>query len=237
MVGVMEVFHRSKMDPPPEWMNFLETLAGQAAIAIDHLQLFHDLERSNFDLIRAYNEVIEGWAKALELRDQETEGHSRQVEQLTLDIARRMGMQGEQLAHIRQGALLHDIGKMGIPDQILHKPGKLSEAEWEVMRKHPTFAYELLSPIDHLKPALAIPYSHHEKWDGSGYPRGLKGTEIPLEARIFAVVDVWDALRSDRPYRDAWSDERALEYIKDQSGEHFDPRAVDVFLDAIDQEQ
>lgn len=237
IVGVIEVFQRSKFDPSQEWLDFLETLAGQAAIAIDHLQLFQDLERSNFDLIRAYNEVIEGWAKALELRDQETEGHSRRVEQLTLDIARRMGVQGNKLALIRQGALLHDIGKMGISDQILHKPGKLSEAEWEVMRKHPTFAYELLSPIDHLKPALTIPYSHHEKWDGSGYPQGLRGEEIPLEARIFAVVDVWDALRSDRPYRDAWSDQRALEYIKEQSGEHFDPRVVHVFLDAIDQEQ
>ena len=234
VVGVMEVFQRSALDPSQEWLEFLDTLAGQAAIAIDRLQLFHDLERSNFDLIRAYNEVIEGWAKALELRDKETEGHSRRVEKLTLDIARRMGVPGDKLAHIRQGALLHDIGKMGIPDEILHKPGKLSKAEWEVMHKHPTFAYELLSPIEHLKPALKIPYCHHEKWDGSGYPRGLQGAEIPLEARIFAVVDVWDALRSDRSYRDAWSDERALEHIKEQSGKHFDPQVVRVFLKIIE---
>ncbi|MFO8035623.1 MAG: PAS domain S-box protein [Anaerolineales bacterium] len=233
IVGVLEVFHRNPLDPSPEWVDFLETLAGQAAIAIDRLNLFNDLERSNIDLIRAYNEVIEGWARALELRDQETEGHSRRVEELTLAIAREMGIDEEELAHVRQGALLHDIGKMGVPDKILQKPGKLTEEEWEVMKKHPTFAYELLSPIDHLKPALDIPYCHHEKWDGSGYPQGLEGEEIPLPARIFAVVDVWDALRSDRPYREAWSDEDALRYIKDQSGKHFDPRVVRIFLDIV----
>lgn len=233
IVGVLEVFHREMLEPSTEWINFLETLAGQAAIAIDRLNLFNNLERSNMELIRAYNEVIEGWARALELRDQETEGHSRRVEHLTLTMAREMGLKESEIADVRQGALLHDIGKMGVPDRILQKPGKLTEEEWEVMRKHPTFAYEMLSPIDHLKPALHIPYCHHEKWDGSGYPRGLQGEEIPLAARIFAVVDVWDALRSDRPYRDAWSDDKALAYIKDQSGAHFDPRVVDVFLKVL----
>jgi len=233
IVGVLEVFHRSPLDPSSEWIDFLKTLAGQAAIAIDRLHLFNDLERSNMDLIRAYNEVIEGWARALELRDQETEGHSRRVENLTLTIARKMGIAEEKLAHIRQGALLHDIGKMGVPDQILHKPDSLTEEEWEVMRKHPTFAYELLYPIEHLKPALDIPYCHHERWDGSGYPQGLKGKEIPFAARIFAVVDVWDALRSARPYRDAWSDEEALAHIKEQSGKHFDPQVVKIFLEVI----
>lgn len=233
IVGVLEVFHRSPLDPPTEWVDFLKTLAGQAAIAIDRLQLFNDLERSNMDLVRAYNEVIEGWARALELRDQETEGHSRRVEKLTLTIARRMGVTGAELTHIRQGTLLHDIGKMGVPDQILHKPDSLTEEEWEVMRKHPTFAHKLLSPIEHLEPALDIPYCHHERWDGSGYPQGLKGEEIPLAARIFAVVDVWDALRSDRPYREAWPDEKALAHIKEQSGKHFDPQVVKVFLDVI----
>ena len=233
IVGVLEVFHRSPLDPPTEWVDFLKTLAGQAAIAIDRLHLFNDLERSNMDLVRAYNEVIEGWARALELRDQETEGHSRRVEKLTLTIARRMGVTGAELAHIRQGTLLHDIGKMGVPDQILHKPGSLTEEEWEVMRKHPTFAHKLLSPIEHLEPALDIPYCHHERWDGSGYPQGLKGEEIPLAARIFAIVDVWDALRSDRPYREAWPDEEALAHIKEQSGKHFDPQVVKVFLDVI----
>jgi PAS domain S-box-containing protein len=233
IMGVLEVFHRNPLDPSPEWIDFLKTLAGQAAIAIDRLNLFNDLERSNIDLIRAYNEIIEGWARALELRDQETEGHSRRVEELTLTIARMMGIDEEELADVRQGALLHDIGKMGVPDQILQKKGKLTEEEWEVMKKHPTFAYELLSPIDHLKPALDIPYCHHEKWVGTGYPRGLEGEEIPLPARIFAVVDVWDALRSDRPYREAWSDEEAIKYIKDQSGKHFDPQVVQIFLGII----
>lgn len=233
VVGVLEVFHRAPLEPTPEWVDFLETLAGQAAIAIDRLNLFHGLERSNMELMRAYNEVIEGWARALELRDQETEGHSRRVEQLTLRIARHMGVKDNDLAYIRQGALLHDIGKMGIPDSILQKPGQLTDEEWQVMKRHPEFAYELLSPIEHLKPALDIPYCHHEKWDGSGYPRGLQGEEIPLAARIFAVVDVWDALRSERPYRDAWSDQKALNYIKEQSDKHFDPRVVDIFLGLV----
>ena len=128
---------------------------------------------------------------------------------------------------------MHDIGKMGVPDNILLKPGPLTEEEWEIMRKHPQFAYELLTPIDYLHQALDIPYSHHEKWDGTGYPRGLKGEEIPLAARIFAVVDVWDALTSERPYRPAWSREKAIEYIKTQSGVHFDPQVVEVFLESI----
>jgi len=216
-----------------EWIDFLNTAAGQAAIAIDRLNLFNGLERSNMDLNRAYNDVIEGWARALELRDRKTEGHSRRVEELTLAIARKMGIEKEKLAHIRQGALLHDIGKIGIPDSILQKPGKLTEEEWEVMKKHPIYAYEVLNQIDHLKPALDIPRYHHERWDGSGYPEGLKGKEIPLAARIFAVVDVWDALRSDRPYREAWPDEKALEHIKEESGKHFDPRVVEVFLEIL----
>ncbi|HDD55359.1 MAG TPA: HD-GYP domain-containing protein, partial [Chloroflexi bacterium] len=226
-------FHRSPLDPLPEWIDFLNTAAGQAAIAIDRLNLFNGLERSNMDLNRAYNDVIEGWARALELRDRKTEGHSRRVEELTLAIARKMGIEKEKLAHIRQGALLHDIGKIGIPDSILQKPGKLTEEEWEVMKKHPIYAYEVLNQIDHLKPALDIPRYHHERWDGSGYPEGLKGKEIPLAARIFAVVDVWDALRSDRPYREAWPDEKALEHIKEESGKHFDPRVVEVFLEIL----
>ena len=233
IVGVLEIFHRSPLDPLPEWIDFLNTAAGQAAIAIDRLNLFNGLERSNMDLNRAYNDVIEGWARALELRDRKTEGHSRRVEELTLAIARKMGIEKEKLAHIRQGALLHDIGKIGIPDSILQKPGKLTEEEWEVMKKHPIYAYEVLNQIDHLKPALDIPRYHHERWDGSGYPEGLKGKEIPLAARIFAVVDVWDALRSDRPYREAWPDEKALEHIKEESGKHFDPRVVEVFLEIL----
>ncbi|HDD62272.1 MAG TPA: HD-GYP domain-containing protein, partial [Chloroflexi bacterium] len=185
-------------------------------------------------LTLAYDATIEGWAHALELKDMETEGHSRRVVKMTMDLARSMGISGEKLAHIRRGALLHDIGKMGVPDSILQKPGKLSEGEWEIMRRHPVYAYEWLSRIQYLVPALEIPYSHHERWDGTGYPRGIKGEQIPLEARIFAIIDVWDALNSDRPYRKAWPKEKALAHIKEQSGKHFDPEVVVNFLDMLE---
>ena len=231
--GVMEIFHRRPISPNSEWLGFLEALASQAAIAIDNAMLFDELSRSNTDLLRAYDSTIEGWARALELRDMETEGHSQRVTEMTLRLARRFGIDGPELMHVRRGALLHDIGKMGIPDDILNKPGALSDEEWEIMRKHPVYAYEMLSPIQYLRPALEIPYCHHEKWDGSGYPQGLKGEDIPLPARIFAVVDVWDALRSDRPYRAAWPDEKALGYIQEQSGKHFDPRVVELFFDSV----
>ena len=199
--GVLKVLHRSILEPAPEWLEFLEILAGQAAIAIDNAWLFDDLRRSNAELAAAYDATIEGWSRALDLRDQETEGHSRRVTEMTVQLARAMAVPEAELVHVRWGALLHDIGKMGIPDRILHKPGPLSEEEWQVMRRHPQYALEMLRPIAFLCPALAIPYCHHERWDGSGYPAGLKGEEIPLAARIFAAVDVWDALRSDRPYR------------------------------------
>ena len=185
------------------------------------------------NLLKAYDVTIEGWAHALDLKDKETEDHSQRVTKLTLRIAREMGVKDVDLAHVRRGALLHDIGKMGIPDAILLKPGKLSDEEWELMKKHPVDAFEMLAPIDYLRPALDIPYCHHEKWDGSGYPRGLKGKEIPLPARIFAVVDVYDALTSDRPYRKAWSENEALEHIKNESGKHFDPDVVEMFLKEI----
>jgi len=184
----------------------------------------------------AYDTTLEGWARALELRDEETEGHSQRVTEMTLRLARAMGISDAELAHVRHGVLLHDIGKMGIPDGILFKPGSLTEEEWEIMRRHPTYAYELLSPIRYLRPALDIPYSHHEKWDGTGYPEGLKGEQIPLAARIFAVVDVWDALRADRPYRPAWSEEEVIEYIREQAGKHFDPQVVEIFLRIIGNE-
>jgi len=181
-------------------------------------------------LLQAYDATIEGWAKALELKDGETEHHSQRVVELTLRIAEKFGITGEDLVNIRRGALLHDIGKMGIPDRLLLKPGKLTDEEWEFMRKHPVFAFEMLSTIEYLHQALDIPFSHHEKWDGSGYPNGLKGEHIPIGARIFAVVDVYDALTSDRPYRKAWTIESALMHIKEQSGKHFDPQVVDMFL-------
>ncbi len=233
LVGVLEVFHRSPLNPTDEWVNFLNSLAGQAAIAIDNITLYNDLQRSNVELKLAYDATIEGWARALELKDMETEGHSRRVVKLTMDIAREMGISGEKLIHIRRGALLHDIGKMGIPDAILQKPGKLSDEEWQIMHQHPVYTLDWLYPIEYLRPALEIPYSHHEKWDGTGYPQGIKGEQIPLAARIFAIVDVWDALTSDRPYRKAWSKEKALAYIKEESGKHFDPQVVEVFLKQI----
>ncbi len=228
--GVLELFHRSRLEPDDTWLEFLETLAGQAAIAIDNARLLEELGRTNLDLELAYDQTIEGWARALDLRDDETEGHSRRVTELTVTLAERMGARGEALAHIRRGALLHDIGKLGVPDRILLKPGPLSDDEWELMRRHPAYAHELLAPIPFLQPALDIPYCHHEKWDGTGYPQGLKGWDIPLPARIFAVADVWDALTSDRPYRDAWPEEKAREHIRDQAGLHFDPEVVELFL-------
>lgn len=188
-----------------------------------------------WELADAYDTTLEGWARALELRDKETEGHSRRVTDMTLKLAVAMGIAGEELEHIRRGAILHDIGKMAIPDEILHKPGKLTDNERETIKKHPDIAYRLLSPIPFLKKALEIPYSHHEKWDGSGYPQGLKGENIPIAARIFAVADVWDAIRSDRPYNKAWQREEAVKYFVEQSGQHFDPRVVNVFLKLIEQ--
>ena len=188
-----------------------------------------NLEEAHQQLLLAYDKTIEGWSRAMDLRDKETEGHTRRVTQLTLKVAGLFGIKGEELTHIQRGALLHDMGKLGIPDAILHKPDKLNDEEWELMRQHPQMAYEMLHPIEYLHPALDIPYCHHEKWDGSGYPRGLRGEEIPLPARIFAVVDVWDALTSDRPYRAAWSKEKTLELIQEQSGKHFDPKVVEVF--------
>ena len=181
----------------------------------------------------AYGATIEGWSRAMDLRDRETEGHTQRVTAITTQLARMFDLHEEEILQIRRGSLLHDMGKLGIPDYILHKPGPLTEEEWELMRKHPVFAYEMLSPIHYLKPAIDIPYSHHEKMDGSGYPRGLKGEEIPLAARIFAVADVYDALTSDRPYRPAWSKEKALNYIREQTGHHFDPIVVEKFFQLI----
>jgi PAS domain S-box-containing protein/putative nucleotidyltransferase with HDIG domain len=233
LLGVLEVLKKEPFTPDGDWLEFLEALAAQATIAIDNSQLFTQLQRSNNELFLAYDTTIEGWSRALDLRDKETEGHSLRVTELTMQLAHAMGMSDAELAHVRRGALLHDIGKMGIPDAILLKPGPLSEEEWSIMRKHPIYAYELLSPVDFLRPSLDIPYCHHEKWDGSGYPRGLEKEQIPLSARLFAIVDVWDALTSDRPYRAAWTKERALAHIAEQVGIHFDPEVVKVFRQFI----
>jgi putative nucleotidyltransferase with HDIG domain len=197
------------------------------------LEFFHRSQRTNVDLVLAYDTTIEGWSRALDLRDKETEGHTQRVTEMTQQLARHMGISEAELVHIRRGALLHDIGKMGIPDNILLKPGQLTPEEWEIMRRHPVYAHELLWPITYLRPALDIPYCHHEKWDGSGYPQGLKGDQIPLSARLFAVIDVWDALRSDRPYRPAWPEEKILDHIREGTGSHFDPRAVAAFIKMV----
>jgi PAS domain S-box-containing protein len=228
--GVLEAFHRSPLKPDQIWTDFLETLAKQAAIAIDNATLFSDLQSSNAELTLAYDTTLTGWSKALDLRDKETEGHTQRVVETTIRLARAMGVIEAELTNVRRGALLHDIGKMGIPDEILHKPGPLSAEEWATMRQHPVHAREMLSPIAYLRPALDIPYNHHEKWDGSGYPNGLKGEQIPLTARIFAAVDVFDALTSDRPYRPAWPREKALDYIREQASKYFDPKVAEVFL-------
>ena len=230
VLGVLEEPSRARLQRDEDWTQFLETLAGQTAIAVENASLFDGLSRSNMRLSMAYEATIAGWAHALDLRDKETEGHSQRVTTLATQLARSLGVDEDSMAHLRRGALLHDIGKMGIPDSILLKPGPLTEEEWDIMRGHPGLAQELLSRIDFLRPALDIPYCHHEKWDGNGYPRGLKRDEIPLSARIFAVVDVWDALRSDRPYRPAWDTAAVRAHIQRLSGTHFDPRVVDAFL-------
>ena len=192
------------------------------------------LREANEHLLAAYEATIEGWSRALDLRDRETEDHSRRVTQLTVKMAEAQGMSADEIMHIRRGSLLHDMGKIGVPDAILHKPAALTDEEWTIMRKHPQLVYDLLYSVEYLRPALNIPYCHHEKWDGTGYPRGLKGEQIPLAARLFAVADVWDALTSDRPYRPAWSQEEALIFIREQSGSHFDPQVVDLFFRVIE---
>jgi HD-GYP domain-containing protein (c-di-GMP phosphodiesterase class II) len=218
-------------------MDFLHTLAGQAAIAIESSQLFENLQRSNQELMQAYDTTLEGWARALEIRDRETEGHTRRVTDMTLRLARFMGISENELVNIHRGVLLHDIGKMGVRDDILKKTGPLTDGEWIEMRQHPVYAYNLLSPIAYLRGALDIPYCHHEHWDGSGYPRGLKGEQIPLSARIFSVIDIWDALLSDRPYRKAWPREKVMNYLKDVAGTILDATIVEIFFTMLEIEK
>lgn len=227
--GILETYFTDPFTPAADWLDFLQTLAGQATIAIDNAQLFENLQRTNQELSLAYDTTLEGWGKALELRDKETQGHTQRVTNLTVELARQMGISESEIHHVRRGTLLHDIGKMGVPDSILRKPGTLTDEELIEMRRHPQYAYDLLAPIPYLRPTLDIPYCHHEWWNGNGYPRGLKGEEIPLAARIFAVIDVWDALLSDRPYRKAWKEEDVMEYINNLTGKQFDPRVVEAF--------
>jgi putative two-component system response regulator len=194
-----------------------------------------ELAESNRELMLAYDATIVGWSRALDLRDRETEGHTQRVAEMGVRLARAVGIPEPEIVHIRRGALLHDIGKMGIPDSILLKPAGLTDDEWDVMRKHPDYAFRMLTPITFLQPALCIPYCHHEKWDGTGYPRGLKGQSIPLAARLFAIVDVFDALTSDRPYREAWTVQTVLKHLRDQAGTHFDPQLVEEFIKLVEE--
>ncbi len=236
MVGVLEIFHREKLDPDQDWIDLLEMIAGLAALAIDNQNLHDDLTRSRNKINLGFDAIIKGWAQALELRGIESEGHWRRVEDLTLKLAAKLGLEGDTLVDLRRGALLHDIGKMGIPDQILLKDGRLTKEERKLIGRHPLDAYELLQSIDGLHSALDIPLYHHERWDGNGYPHGLRSEDIPLPARIFAVVDVWDALQTDRSYRKAFPRSEALFHMKNQSGKHFDPGIVKAFLELIEEE-
>ncbi len=234
--GVLEIFLRRPLAATEEWQDFIEALALQTAIAIDSVTLFDELQRSNLELSLAAEAMIESWARALELRGRETDGHIRQVAEETVRLARALGIGEADLVHVRRGALLHDIGNIGVPDNILFKPGALTESEFAIVRQHPVYSRELLAQIEFLKPALDIPYCHHEKWDGSGYPCGLQGEAIPLAARAFAVVDCWHAVRMARAYSPAWDAARAMAHLREQSGKAFDPQVVSVFLKIIENE-
>jgi len=233
VLGVLEIFHRSPLQPDEDWQDFLNIISGQTAIAIDSAMMYKELQKTNFELSMAYNATIDAWSRTLDLRDRDTEGHTRRVTDITLKFASVVGVKETDLIHIRRGATLHDIGKVAIPDEILFKPGPLDQQEWETMRQHPKFAIDLLSPIKYLERAMEIPHWHHEKWDGTGYPDKLSGEEIPFSARLFALVDVYDALTSDRPYRTAWSRQDTVQYIENQSGRHFDPRLAPEFLNLV----
>lgn len=233
VLGVLEIFHRTALKPDTDLRNFLVMVGGQAAIAIDSAKMFSELQKSNIELSLAYDATIEGLSRALDLRDKETKEHTFRVTDITVRLALRLGVEQSDLIHIRRGAILHDIGKVAIPDQILFKPGPLIEEEWEIMRRHPDIAVELLSPVSYLEPALEIPHWHHEKWDGTGYPDKLDREDIPFSARLFALADVYDALTSKRPYRGAWPKQDALRYIEKEAGQHFDPKIVPEFLDLV----
>jgi len=238
LLGVFHVEHPVPDLYGEEEKELIALFSDQAAVAIANARLIDGLQTAHEELENAYDATLRGWVRALDMRDQETEGHTQRVTDHTVLLARRMGIEAEEkLENIRRGALLHDIGKIGIPDAILRKPGPLSEEEWEIMRRHPILAREMLHDIEYLRPCLNIPYCHHEWFDGTGYPRGLSGTEIPLEARIFSIVDVWDALRSDRPYRPGWPERRVMEHLISRRASHFDPSVLDVFLDMMERNE
>lgn len=234
--GVLELFYRRHVEADPDWINFLEILARQAAVAVEDASLFNDMQRSLMELAVAYDAAIEGWSRVLHMRHNESEELTQTLASLTLDMARRMDIPEAEMAHLYRGVLLHDIGKLSIPDHILFKPGPLTDEERAVMQSHPIYAFDFLQSISYMRPAMNIPYCHHEKWDGSGYPRGLKGREIPLEARIFSVVNVWSILQNERPFRPAWDRERATRYIQERAGSDFDPAVVGTFLHLLEEQ-
>jgi putative nucleotidyltransferase with HDIG domain len=229
IVGTIEEAHEYTADD----IDMCRALSAQIGLAIANAQLFESMQLAEAELRTAYDATLEGWSLALELRDQETSGHTERAAALAVELASRLGVPEQDLSHVRRGALLHDIGKMAVPDAILRKAGSLTEDEWAVMRRHPEYARTFLSQIEYLEPALDIPYSHHERWNGTGYPQGLRGEDIPLSARIFAVIDVYDALTSDRPYRKAWTKADALRHLRLQAGIHFDPEVVEVFVERM----
>jgi HD-GYP domain-containing protein (c-di-GMP phosphodiesterase class II) len=225
--GMLNIVGRNltKKDVPT-----MQAFANQIAVALENARLVNRLQSAHDELETAYQATLEGWVKALDLRDEETEGHSQRVTETTVQLANFMGINQIQLPHIQRGALLHDIGKMAVPDNILRKPGPLDETEWKTMRQHPVTAWHWLSRIQYLHSALDIPHRHHERWNGSGYPDGLMRDEIPMSARVFAVVDVWDAMSSDRPYRKAIPKKQVLQHIGEQAGLLFDPQVADAFM-------
>ncbi len=232
--GVLEVFCRDSVNPHNGWFDALAEIAEKTAPALDHVLLARRLQRANTDLAQGIDALIEGWSNALELRDFEPQGHTMRVTEYTVEFAHLVGVPDAELVHVRRGALLHDVGKMGIPDQILLKTESLSDDEWAVMRQHPLIGYQFLAEVEILKPALDIPRYHHERWDGAGYPHGLKGEQIPFAARLFSIVDVWDTLKSDRPYRKGWVDEKVRQFIHDVGGRQFDPDLADKFLKLLE---
>jgi HD-GYP domain-containing protein (c-di-GMP phosphodiesterase class II) len=228
--GVLEIFHRAPLSPDAGWLDFLESISTQATVAIDNIQLFDNLQRGNAGLNLSFEETLESWARLCDRRTSKAEGCTRRAAELAVQLGVALGLRESDLSKVRQGSLLHDVGSLMISDTILLKPGALSPEEQSLMRQHPEHSRQILSTIRQLQPSLEIPIYHHERWDGSGYPLGLKGEQIPLAARIFAVVDVWMSLRSVRPYRAAWLDSQAREYVRAMAGSQFDPKVVEAFL-------
>jgi response regulator RpfG family c-di-GMP phosphodiesterase len=235
--GVLEIFIRTNLANDLEWLDFLDTLAGQAAIAIFNADLLENLKQSRQNLEQAYDDTIFALARAIDAHDQQTEEHSRRLHDLTGKLAARVGMSEQEIYYARIGALLHDIGKIGIPTELIQKKGPLTELDREILNSHTLLSERILGEVEYLRPALDIPRYHHERYDGSGYPHRLKGNDIPLAARIFAIADVWDALVNARPYRSGkdtvWSKERAINYLIAQKGKYFDPQLVDLFLELL----